>query len=115
MARAPRLTRLGQGPAQAELRVVVHRVRLDDCLELCGRLRIVPRAKQRPAQGLANRALLRGLSGGLLQRNGGLLEVAVLEQLHAAPVKGIEGLGPLPLLVLGHWLSVKGPANGTAG
>src|SRR5215210_4588980 len=107
----PRLTRLGERPAEAEVGVVVHRMGLDDRLELRRRLRVVAGAEERATERLTYRALLRGLPGGLLEGNRRLLEGTVLEQLHPSPVQRIEGFVLAHLLVLGHWPSVGAAAT----
>jgi hypothetical protein len=72
------------GPAQAEQRIVVGRVALDHGTELLARFGVAAGAEVRPAEGFADRALVRLQAAGPLQRDGGGVEVAGLEQLRPA-------------------------------
>src|SRR4051794_28909081 len=115
MAGAASLAGLGQGPPEAEVRVVVDLVGLDDGLELGRRLGVVAAPEEGAAQGLAHRALLGRLASGLLQGHSRLLEVTVLQQLHSSPVERVERLAALCLLILIHETSVKGAIPRLAG
>src|SRR5436305_5100705 len=82
-------------PSEAELREVVDRIAVHDRLELHRRSLVTAAAEIRAAQCLPDRALLRLHLPCLLERNGRREEVAVLEQLAAAPVQVVDLLAPL--------------------
>src|SRR3954469_23238943 len=92
VARAALLAGLAEGAAEAEVGEVVDRVGLDDGLELDGGRGEAAGAEVGAAQRLADRGLLGGAAGGLGQRRGRMLEVAVLKQLKAAAVERVGGL-----------------------
>ncbi len=92
MAGALGLTRLGQRPAKAEVRVVVDLVALDHRFELDRGGGEAAGAKVGTAQRLAHRGLLRRPSRRLLERRRRLLEVLLLEQLDTAPVEREGGV-----------------------
>src|SRR4051794_31598765 len=79
-----------QRPPEAEQREVVRRRLVDDGLELGGRRLVARAAKQGPAESLANGRLVRLQIPGSRQRNGGRMEVAVLEQLRSALVEVVD-------------------------
>ena len=106
MAGAAGVAGHAQRPAEAEVRVVVDRMGLDHGAELPRRQSEPPRPVIGAAERLAHRGLLRFATGGLGERPGRVLEVAVLEQLHAAPVERVGRLG------LGHRPIVKGRGSG---
>src|SRR5215213_5184183 len=81
-ARLVRAAALHQRAAEAEQRVVVRRRALDDRLELDRRLLEVARAEVGAAERLADRRLLWLDLGRLRQRDGRLVELALLEQSH---------------------------------
>src|SRR5215213_6223036 len=100
--------------AEAEMGEVVDRVALDDSLELGNGLLEPSTPEERPAQGLANRALLRGEACCLSQRHRRLLVVARLEQRHPLHVQRIEGilLSRHPTHCTTAALPIAGPRRG---
>ena len=78
-----------EGAAEAEVGVVVDVVGLDHGLELDRGLGEATGAVIGTAQGLAHRRLLRCPPRRLGQGLGGVDEVAIFEQLDAAPVQGV--------------------------
>ncbi len=93
VAGAAGLAGVAEGAAEAEMGVVVDRVGLDDRLELGRGAGVVAGAVAGAAERLAQRGLLRFPPRRLFQRLGGVLEIAVLEQLEAAAVERVGGLG----------------------
>src|SRR4051812_50038701 len=78
--------------AEAEVGEVVHRMGLDDCLELGRRLLELAVAEGGASERLANGALLGRLSGRLGERLGGRPPTAVLEPPDTPPGRGGERL-----------------------
>ena len=95
--------RLGEGAAEAKMRIVVDAVSVYHRLELSRRLGELPAAKISAAQRLAYRGLIWSAAGRRGKWHRRLLKVAVLEQLDSAP---IEGEGGVNLSVQRHRLSV---------
>ena len=93
--------------------VVVHRMGLDHRLELGRGLGELPVAEVGAPQRLADRALLRRLPRRLGERHRCLLEVAVLEQLHATSIEVVERLGHVGR-VYGRPMTGPGPARRAA-
>ena len=87
------LPRLGQRPAEAEVGVVVDLVTLDHGPELDRGGGEATRAKVGATESLADRGLLGGAPGRLLQGLRRLGEILLFEQLDSAPVKGEDGVG----------------------
>ena len=73
-----------QRAAEAEQREVVGRRAVDDRLELGRRLLVALRAEQRAAERLADRRLVGLEVAGARQRDGGGVEVAVLQEARPA-------------------------------
>jgi hypothetical protein len=78
--------------AEAEQRVVVRGRLLDDRLELGGRLLVALRAKERAPQRLADRRLVRLQVARTGQRDGGGVEVTVLQQARTALEEVVDAL-----------------------
>ena len=84
---------LGKGPTQAEMRIVVDAVGVDNGLELSRGLGELATAEVGTPQRLSHRGLVGSAARRHRKRHRGLLEVAVREQLDAAPVEIKSGLG----------------------
>src|SRR5665809_60436 len=99
---------LRQRAAEAEMRVVVHRVALHHGLELLRRLGVAAAAEVGTTERLPDRAFLGIEPGGLAQRHRGLREIAALEQRHAPPVERVEGIAGAQLaVVVNHALKCR--------
>src|SRR5213078_1338302 len=79
-----------QRAAEAEVGEVVDRMAVDDCLELLRGVAGTPAAELVASERLADRALLRLHGRGLLKRDRCGREIAVLEQVAAAPVEVVD-------------------------
>jgi hypothetical protein len=86
----------GQGQTQPELGVVVARAGIDDPLETAGRRSVALRVELRPPERLEDAARV-GLGGGsALEQLRRSRRAAPLEQVEAAPVKGVYVFLPGP-------------------